>query len=665
MKSIIISMLLFTTVLSQQMADNSSGYHSCKTLTGFQSSAVMYPGDSTIDVTYYKLDLRVTTSPNYLYGEITVIAKSLSNGLSSFYLDLNNNMITESVSLGETPLLFNHSTNKLYITLDRSYSINEQFNVKIKYKGLPTQSGFGSFAFTTAGGYPAVWTLSQPYGAKDWWPCKDTPADKADSADIWIRCSSDLTAASNGILVDVVNNGDGTSTYKWKTRYPIAQYLIAMTIGKYTEYINYFHYSETDSMPVVHYVYPQSFNSNKDNLDKTPAMLEIFSEKYGLYPFINEKYGHVQFGWGGGMEHQTLSSMGGFSEGLVSHELAHQWFGDMVTCKDWHNIWLNEGFATYSEAVYMENMYDKAAYDNLIVSKMNSARTANGTMYVTDISSVNTIFNSALVYQKGAIILHMLRGIVGDSTFFNILKSYLTHPSLTYNVAEIHDFKSVAESVSGMDLSYFFEQWIYGVKYPSYSFGWNYTDAGNGFYNLTLKVNQAVNTSPSFFTMPIEFKVTTNIGDTTFNVFNNEQNQTFNVVVKGLPQTVQFDPGNWILKNVTILDTNEELLNPNEFYLSQNYPNPFNPATLIKFSVPSFLSNSLSLSHSLVTIKVYDVLGNEVATLLNENKTPGVYEVEFNGAGLASGIYIYRLQINPDRTGEASFTASRKMLLMK
>jgi len=662
MKVFLLSIFMVSFVYAQ--SDNHDDLicrHYGKTVKHFKSSYLNYPGDSNIDVTYYKLNLHVSTSPNYLYGEVTVNAKSLLSGLSSIYLDFNNNMIVDSVSSGGTQLNFSLANNKLTITLNRQYALNEIISVKVNYKGLPAQTGFGSFVFSSNGGFPAVWTLSEPYGAKDWWPCKDTPSDKVDSADIWIRCSSDLFAASNGTLEEVINNGDGTTTYKWKSSYPIAQYLISLAIAKYTEYTNYFNYTATDSMPVVHYIYPQSFANIKANLDKTPAMLEILSDKYGLYPFINEKYGHAQFGWSGGMEHQTLSSMGSWSEGIIAHELAHQWFGDMVTCKDWHNIWLNEGFATYTEALVPEFMYGKQQYDQIMSWKLEHAKTANGSLYVNDISSVNSIFNYPLVYSKGACVVHMLRGVVGDSIFFNILKSYLTHPDLTYNVAVTEDLQTVAETVSGIDLSYFFQQWIYGVKYPHYSFGWNYNPVGNDLYNVNLTINQAVNSNPPFFTMPIELKVSTSMGDTLIKVFNDQQNQTSNVLIKGQPSSVIFDPNNWILKQVSLLDSNDELLNPNEFFLSQNYPNPFNPITKIKYVIPS----SLALSHSSVLLKVYDLLGNEVSTLLNETKVPGIYEIEFDASGLASGMYIYRLQINPDRSTKANYSVARKMLLVR
>src|ERR1035437_827499 len=307
---------------------------------------VLYPGDSTIDIKYYKLDLTLTYATQNLRGAVTVNLKPTSS-LSHFFLDLQNSLTVDSISINGIGNQFNHTNNQIIVTLPRIFNANELISTLIYYHGIPGSSGFGSFTFGSHNFKPVIYTLSEPYGASDWFPCKDTPADKADSSDQWITCSSDLYAVSNGKLMDIIDNGNGTKTFKWKNSYPIAQYLLSLAVTNYTVYTNYYKYSPLDSMPVVHHVYPETFPLVQDVLDKTTLMIKIYSDRFGQYPFLKEKYGHAQFGWGGGMEHQTCSSMGGFSEDLISHELAHQWFGDKITCKNWHHIWLNEGFATY------------------------------------------------------------------------------------------------------------------------------------------------------------------------------------------------------------------------------------------------------------------------------------------------------------------------------
>ncbi len=614
---------------------------------------INYPGDSKIDVKYYKLDLKITYSPNYLRGIVTVKAKTDTTSLSSFYLDLVNVLTVDSVTLNNQSVSFFHSSNKLNIQLDRVYNQGEEFSAMIYYRGVPPSTGLGSFVFGSHNGQPAIWTLSEPYGAKDWWPCKDTPADKADSADIWITVNTDLIPVSNGNLVDVIVNGDGTHTYKWKVSYPIAQYLISLAIANYTEYKIYYNYSPNDSLPVVNYIYPESFSQVKPQVDKTPTMLSVFSERFGPYPFLNEKYGHAQFGWGGAMEHQTISSMGAWSDGIIAHELAHQWYGDLITCKDWHHIWLNEGFATYSEALFIEATQGIAAYNTSINNRMNSAKNAVGTIYVQNISDVWEIFNSARSYAKGAVVLHMLRGIVGDSTFFNILRTYSYHPTVAYGVAVTEDFQAIAESVSGMDLDYFFQQWIYGENYPRYNVNWSKTQLNDSLWNLRLNISQLTNTNPVFFTMPIQIKVTrVGFADTLITVFNNQQNQEFNILIPGQINSMAFDPNNYILKNVNVtVDVDDGIEMPIQFVLEQNYPNPFNPSTKIRYVIPNEVRN-------LTTLKIYDVLGNEVATLVNDYREAGSYEIEFDASALTSGVYFYKLT-------SGKFSDVKKMILIR
>lgn len=514
---------------------------------------INYPGDSKYDVKYYMLDITVNHTAQTISGNVTCNAIISEANVTQIYYDLTSPLIVDSVILNGASTTFSRGSNTLVINLVTTLNTGDQFTTKVYYHGTPGSSGFGSFEFNSHNGNPAIWTLSEPYGAKDWWPVKDTPADKVDSADFWITVSSSLTAASNGKLMGIVDNGNGTHTFKWKSSYPIAQYLLSMAITNYTQYTNYYYNTVNDSMPIDHFIYPESFSSVKTQLDKTPGMIEVYAERFGEYPFINEKYGHAQFGWGGGMEHQTITSMGGFSDMLIAHEMAHMWFGDLITCKDWHHIWLNEGFATYGECLMNEAWYGKSGYDNYVVGEMNSAKNAVGSIWVEDISSVGQIFNGARSYSKGSVVLHMLRGIVGDSVFFDILKTYKTDPNVAYGVAVTEDFQAVAESVSGMDLDYFFAEWIYGESFPVYSVVWSKQNIGGNLYDLALKITQTVRTDPTYFTMPIQVKVNFASGDTLITVFNNTQVQNFNITVNGNPTSISFDPGNWILKMLTLL----------------------------------------------------------------------------------------------------------------
>jgi hypothetical protein len=350
------------------------------------------------------------------------------------------------------------------------------------------------------------------------------------------------------------------------------------------------------------------------------------------------------------MEHQTCSSMGFWGIGVVSHELAHQWYGDMITCKDWHHIWLNEGFATYSEAVYLEAKSGQAAYNSQIADEMSYAKTATGSIWVQDITSVGQIFNGARSYAKGACVLHMLRGVVGDSsTFFNIIRTYSNDPNFKYGVATTENFQTIAESVYGQSLDYFFQEWIYGENYPKYTVNWSRNQISGNTYQVDLNVIQNINSNPAYFTMPIRVKVNTTLGDTVVTLFNNAQNQNFQFEVNGIPQTINFDYGNWILKDVLGITDSEILPIPAEFSLEQNYPNPFNPSTRIKYTLPS---------KEFVVLKIFNILGKEIASLVNTEQTAGTYELDFDAFNLNSGVYFYRIEAG-------SYVDTKKMLLVK
>ena len=605
----------------------------------YKINKILYPGDSSINVTYYGLNLTLTYSPNYLKGIATINAKSTENNLTNFFLDLQDPLLVDSVLLNDSKIPFIHSLAKLNINLPRSYNYGEQFSIVIYYQGIPGSSGFGSFEFGSHNNQPAIWSLSEPYGASDWFPCKDTPADKADSSDVWVTCSNSLIAASNGTLQAVVDNGNGTHTFKWKNIYPIAQYLISIAISDYTVYTTYYHYAPSDSMPVVFYIYPEDFNNAKPYLDKVVNMIAVFSNFYGPYPFLKEKYGEAEFGWSGGMEHQTITSLGGFDDDLEAHELAHQWYGDKITCADWQDIWLNEGFASFSEAVYFGATSGTDAYNLMMTSFMNNAKNAVGSVYVQNISNVNSIFDYNRSYAKGAVVLHMLKGIMGDSLFFQLMKTYASDPKVAYGAATTANFEADAEKVYGSSLSYFFNEWIYGENYPHYSVSWNYNFIGNNIYSVNLNLSQTTNTNPAFFTMPIQIQVKTSAGDTIVTIFNNRQNQLISFNVKGTPQYINFDPNNLILKDISIIDS-VDLTKPQTFTLYQNYPNPFNPSTTINYSIPV---NSKGFIQ--VKLIVYDELGNIVARLVDKAEPAGTYSVKFppGNKHLASGVYYYQI----------------------
>lgn len=649
-------LIIFSFLLISSLASQTVGDHLCsisKRKSFIQNNRFSdYPGDSTINVTYYKLDLKITTSPDFLNAIVTVNANSLKS-LSSFYLDFEDNMVVDTVSSGNVLLNFSQSDDKLFITLNSPVTSGENFEVIIKYHGVPKVVGLGSFVFGENHGSPAIWTLSEPYGAKTWFPNKDNPSDKADSSDVWITVASNLTGVSNGLLEETVDNGNGTKTYKWRSRYPIAPYLISLAIAEYATNINYYHYSSADSMLVIDYIYPQNLPAIKPLLDEMPQMIEVMSGFFSEYPFINEKYGHAEFGVLAGMEHQTISSMGAFFTDINIHELTHQWFGDKVTCAKWEDIWVNEGFAVYGEALYRQVTLGQEDYDTFIKSRMAAAKNAHGTIYVQDIENEDEIFDADRTYAKGGVVVHMLRGVMGDGAFFQTLQAYMNDPRYAYGSATIDDFKNVAESVSGSDLDYFFDEWLYGENYPKYNVDWTHNQIGGDQYNVSVNIIQTPNTFPQFFTMPVTMRINTASGDTLVTVFNDQINQTFNFTITGEPLSLDFDPFNNIMDDVT----GNIFILPASYELSQNFPNPFNPRTTINYELGN-VSN--------VKLYIYDTLGREITLLVNEKQREGRYTVEFDGNGLASGVYFYKLIAENTTVGSGQvFTDIKKMILVK
>lgn len=600
-------------------------------------------GDDNIDVTYYKLNIAVTYDPQNIRGEVTIFAKSKANNLRNVQIDLQNVLITDSIVIGKKRLNFEHKNNQISIVLDKNYALNELIAMKIYYRGKPGSSGFDSFVFGkhNANKDLSIWSLSEPYGAPDWFPCKNVPDDKADSTDVWITADKYFTSVSNGILEKVIDNGDGTKTYRWKNSYPIAQYLISITLSNYSLYENTFEF-EGKKMPVTHYIYPESLTETaKKQLDATVFMLDLFSKKFGVYPFIKEKYGHAQFGWGGGMEHQTCTSIVSFGATLVAHELGHQWFGDKITCKNWEHIWLNEGFATYTEYIYTEAVSGKKGYDNYAASKMLAAKRARGTILVQDLSSVNTIFNSDRTYSKGASVLHMLRGIVGDDNFFKILRTYIASP-LAYGNSVTEDFQAVAEQVSGQKLDYFFKQWIYRESYPTYILNWSKTILADGKIKAKLNIDQVAKTNAPFFTMPIKIRQT-EVGkkDTTYvTILNDKLNQDFEFTVNSGTQ-LEFDADNWILKDVSGATTfaatplaNETEENAYQFSVS---PNPINQKAEVSFK----LSKA-----SEIVLDVVNQQGVIMKKIVEGKLSAGTHLQIFEAKSFEKGMYFMRLSID-------------------
>jgi len=527
------------------------------------------------DALHYDISLAFDLTNKSISGEWYMKANSLNDTLSVIYINLYDNMNVSGVTFANMTKLSNiyedvrdipnmrdvayaRDKNYIIVNLNEAVRTGENFVIKVNYSGKPVQKGFDSFSFKELYGNMTIYNLSEPNWAPVWWPCKDLPDDKA-TTNMRLRCPNGMTGVSNGLLKDREVNEDGTVIYHWGTNYPIATYLVSIVVTKFSYWEDsYTSLDGTTKMPVVYYAFPKDSSKARVDWEDTPEMIRLFSEKFGEYPFIDEKYGMAEFGWtSGAMEHQTLTSMGYLLQSgdkrydyVVAHELAHQWFGDAVTLKDWKNIWLNEGFASYSEALWKEHKGGMDAY----FSHMKSFDYGffSGTVY----DPPGFIDNPAIyatIYHKGAWVLHMLRGVLGDEAFFNAVKAY--YERYKFGNAETSQLQEVFEEFYGSKLDWFFDQWVYkGTGRPKYEYSWKFEDfqeqKGSGVYTVRLLLKQVQKNDIEVYKMPVKITVSADSGDKEFSVFNDNREQTFNLTVDSAPKEVYIDKNGWILKKV-------------------------------------------------------------------------------------------------------------------
>ena len=545
MKTLLFANLLWFICLAEAGAQGSLPEACAHTKAGQmeRENAADYrqtPNQHDYDIHYYDLDIRITPAQKQIEGVVGIGLLVIEDSIDRIELNLIDELQVIQVTMNDRSLSFVHDEDILTLILDDWAPGATQLFVEIQYRGTP---GSGSFHFDTRNGNPLIWTLSQPYGAREWWPCKDYPFDKADSARIDIQVPEGLIVGSNGKLVDQHTEA-GWTRFVWMERYPITSYLISLAAHPYQIYRDSVDPGTGDTMELVHYIFPDHFAEMAPGYDITRDMLEYFSTVFGAYPFASEKYGHAEFPWNGGMEHQTLTSLLGPYEYLIAHELAHQWWGNMITCKDFHHIWLNEGFATYSEALWAEYRYGKEAY----FEKMEQKKfLGEGTIYVPDLDNPGRIFSGSLSYNKASWVLHMLRHILGDGLFFECLRAY-GNGQKRYGVATTSHFQDVCEQVSQIDLEFFFNRWIYGEGHPAYAYDWLYSKEGE-HYQVVLNLAQ-VQAEP-LFRMPVDVRISTLDSIYTFTVTNQLTIETYEFLIDSEPVNLSIDPDNWILKEVS------------------------------------------------------------------------------------------------------------------
>lgn len=630
-KIIFLAAVLFSIGLhSQVVQDELPSIVEAETkaaLNSIQGSKNLNTGN--YDLKYHRLELTVDPNVAFISGDVTSHFVAKEN-LSEVTFELTNNMVvSEVIQRGNNLSYVQNTDDEVVITLPQVQNTGVLDSLTIRYSGNPISSGFGSFEQTTHNGDPIIWTLSEPFGAKGWWPCKQDLNDKIDMIDVYITSpqfnpsNEEYIAVSNGLEQSQVVNGSMKTTH-FKHQHPIPAYLIAIAV---TNYEVYTHEVANNGNPfdIVNYVYPEDLSSWQANSGVTVDIMNLFTDLFEEYPYANEKYGHAQFGWGGGMEHTTVSFMGSHSRDLIAHELAHQWFGDKVTCGSWKDIWLNEGFATYLTGLTVENLDGDTAFRSWRQSKISSITSqTDGVVYIpdNDTTSVNRIFSSRLTYNKSSMVLHMLRKKVGDALFFQGLQNYLSDPNFAYNYAKTPDFIAKMEDVSGEDLTEFFDDWIYNEGYPSYTIEWNQPTASQA--SITINQSQS-HSSVSYFEMGVPIRLRGANGEVLDVVLENSTDgENFLVDVTFPVTSVLFDPDRHVISrnNSVVLGFSDSQIS-SEFLV---FPNPFRSELQIK------KPNNITIYR----IEIIDALGRTIMVPNVQNS--------LNLEGLPSGMHFVKFE---------------------
>jgi aminopeptidase N len=577
---------------------------------------------SNYDLTYSKLEFTVNPNIYNIAGKVTHTFTAKST-MSSITFDLTNELTVSSVKRGTTALSFTQNTNdELVINLGTTLTTGATSTVEINYAGAPA-TGEQAFTKSTHNGAPIIWTLSEPFGARDWWPCKQDLNDKIESIDVYITAPAQYVSVSNGVQVGSPITSGSNKITRFTHNYPIPAYLIAIAVTNYSVFTQSAGTVPND-FPIVNYVYPENLSSAQSSLAVTPAIMDLFETLFEVYPFHNEKYGHAQCGFGGGMEHTTVSFMGGFSRGLIAHELAHQWFGNKITCGSWEDIWLNEGFATYLALLVIEDFDGASEFVNAkqsVVNNITSLPTGNVYLSSSQAQNVNRIFSSRLSYNKGAMVLEMLRFKMGDAGFFQAIRNYLADTNLAYKYAVTSDLQSHLEAVYGSSLQEFFNDWVYNQGYPIYTIsGQNW---GIGQARFVINQSQS-DPSVSFFEMPVPIRIYGANGEQEDIVLENtSNNQELIVNVPFAITGFEFDP------EVHLVTLNSTTTLSNALFSIEKsvslHPNP------TKKTIQIVLPNDVVL----LSVDVFNPIGQKVESLISntinlENYASGVYMLTLN-----------------------------------
>jgi len=577
MKLRTLILLLFPLIIFAQYSPNFTTDF-CSHKTSYNINKYV---QSQVGNTYNQYYLRAIweINPNQLYikGNVTYYF-SMTENSNSLTFDLHDTLNVDSVIFDNNEVTFSHNNNLLSINLPITLNQGDNDSLTIYYNGTPTNNNdaFKMKKYEYNGdSIPCLWTLSEPYGAKDWFPCKQELYDKIDSCDLFFITPKKYKTATNGLLIseDTLN---GLKTTHWKHKHLIATYLIGFVTSEFNTRNYYIHLLNNDSIYMMEYYLKNDSSIIKHPYDIYDKLFNLYDTLFIPYPYKDEKYGHMQWKRAGGMEHQTMSSMSGMSSNesyVIEHELMHQWFGDFITCGSWKDIWLNEGFAIFGNFISLQYLWTWQPnwYPSLIKAYHNDIiRLPDGSVFVDDTTSVSRIFSGRLTYEKGGFLLRMLRWELGDKNFFKGIRTYLNNPDLQNSYARTSDLISALEQEADTNLTEFFNDWFYGEGYPIYNI--EYDQSNNYLTNILIKQTTS-NSSVNFFEMTVPIQFWINGNDTIVKLHNTTNNQLFTMQLNGSIDSVKFDPEYRIISENNVTQNIKLINNEKKIKI---FPNPVN-----------------------------------------------------------------------------------------
>jgi aminopeptidase N len=532
------------------------------------------------DVKHVKAELTLLTKQKEVRGTVTHTLSPLHPYLKQIELDcapeLKVAKVTKSIKgSSAVDCKFALANGKLAVTLDRAYGPGETLDLAIEYSGSPTK---GLEFILADAAYPerpvAIWTQGQAEDTRYWLPCYDYPNERATSEMI-ITAPDPLFVVSNGTLVETRKNSGDTTTYHWKMDVPHVSYLISLAVGDFAVY-----HDKVEDLPVDYYVAKGVDEATARRfMGKTPQMIRFFSKSIGQpYPYV--KYATTCLPeFGGGMENISATSMTdsalrdeiaaleGDADGLVAHELVHQWFGDLLTCKDWSHTWLNEGFASYFDPLFAEHDRGQDAFrldmDDVLQSYLQNDRRYRRPIVETRYESSLQMFDR-MTYGKGACVLHALRGLLGDELWWKGIRGYVAAHKL--QVVDTDDFRKSMEAASGKDLKWFFDQWLSKAGHPELKVRWRYEDTDKTV-RVKVEQTQSLDDQTPLFKLPTSLEITEDVGKTrVVPIVIDAALHEFVIPAAARPKMVQIDPEGWLIKELDF----EKPLDENLFQLEHS-----------------------------------------------------------------------------------------------